>query len=361
MTDNLWDAVIVGAGPAGAVFAAELAHRCPQKKLLLLDGQDREHPKPCGGLLAPDAQKLLAGLHLTLPNTVLADPQIFAVDTVDLQSGQRRLYQRHYLNMDRYAFDRYLLSRVPDTVRIVRARCTEIKEQNGIYTLKTNGGQTFRTTDVIGADGGNSRVRRMLIGHLPYTYTAIQEWYPESADTAGLPHYACIFDAETSDSCSWLIRKNGCVIFGGAFAKTGCHAAFEAQRARLEAYFGIRFGTPEKREACPVTSPRRIRDFTPGRPHVYLIGEAAGFISASSFEGISSAMQSGRMLADAFAKGKSSADIFRLYRKNTRGLRAKLLCKIGKRAILCNSTLRFWIMKSGVQSIPRLDGEGIRI
>ena len=115
-----YDAAIIGAGPAGATFARRLAQQSPELKILLLDAQDEGHKKPCGGLLAPDAQKTLAHFDLVLPKSVLADPQIFAVETMDLRTRRVRYYQRYYLNMDRYAFDRWLVSLVPPTVEIVR-------------------------------------------------------------------------------------------------------------------------------------------------------------------------------------------------------------------------------------------------
>jgi flavin-dependent dehydrogenase len=90
-----------------------------------------------------------------------------------------------------------------------------------------------------------------------------------------------------------------------------------------------------------------MRDFVTGKDGVYLVGEAAGLISASSFEGISSAMLSGRMLAEAFTK----KDVARAYRKATRRLRCKLYGKTFKRSILCSPALRALIMKSGVQSV----------
>ena len=105
----LYDVVIVGAGPAGTLFAAGLAKSVPKLRIALIDGQSRVH-KPCGGLLAPDAQKALAQLGLVLPRSVLSDPQIFAVETIDISQHCIRYYPRHYLNMDRYLFDRWLLS-----------------------------------------------------------------------------------------------------------------------------------------------------------------------------------------------------------------------------------------------------------
>lgn len=130
-----YDAAIIGAGPAGATFARRLAQQSPELKILLLDAQDEGHKKPCGGLLAPDAQKTLAHFDLVLPKSVLADPQIFAVETMDLRTRRVRYYQRYYLNMDRYAFDRWLVSLVPPTVEIVRGRCTAVSRTDGGFVL----------------------------------------------------------------------------------------------------------------------------------------------------------------------------------------------------------------------------------
>ena len=48
-----------------------------------------------------------------------------------------------------------------------------------------------------------------------------------------------------------------------------------------------------------------------GADGVYLVGETAGFISASSFEGISSAIRSDSALADAFRNVKNTSKITR--------------------------------------------------
>lgn len=352
---KVYDVAIVGAGPAGAVFAKELAALSPERSAILINGQTKENKKPCGGLLAPDAQRVLAEFDLTLPKNILADPQIFSVETIDLTTKCVRYYQRHYLNMDRFEFDKWLLSLVPDGIAKVCGRVREIKEGNGIYHLDLSRGDGSREVvfakAVVGADGGGSVVRRRLIGRMPKQYVSIQEWYENKGQP--LPYYSCIFDRHTSDSCSWTIHKDGYVIFGGAFEKQGCKEAFEAQKARLEAFLNNSFGIPVKREACLVTSPRRASDFCCGKPSVYLLGEAAGFISSSSFEGISSAIESGKLLAEAFGEGSTPEKILRLYRQKTLLLRVKLLTKTLKRWVLCTPLLRYIIMKSGVQSIKK--------
>ena len=345
-----YDVVIIGAGPAGSVFAKELARKAPQLCVLLVDGQDKRNKKVCGGLLAPDAQEMFAKLGLTLPTEILADPQIFDVETIDLAKKCVRNYQRHYLNMDRFAFDKWLVSLIPDGVDIHNGRCKGISRDGEGFTL-TLGDRKIQSRFVVGADGANSLVRRTFFNDKPMKYVAIQQYFP--CTNQALPPYSCIFDPETSDSCSWTIRKEDHVIFGGAFHRKNCRKAFEKQKERLEAFWGVEFGTPIKTEACLVTSPRKMKHFNLGRDGAFLIGEAAGFISASSFEGISSALLSARMLAEAFGMAENAQDILRGYSKNAKKLKFKLYTKIQKRRVLCSPFLRFVVMKSGLQSMKK--------
>ena len=349
---SIYDIAVVGAGPAGTVFVKEISQAHPDLKILLIDGQSPDSAKPCGGLLAPDAQKFLARFDLVLPKSVLEDPQIFAVETIDIDRNLVRYYQRHYLNMDRYAFDRWLLSLVPPHVDVCKGRCNGIKKEEDLYSIlikRDNTEKTVKARALVGADGGSSVVRRTFFKPMRIQYVAIQQWFENKGQK--LPYYSCIFDAKTSDSCSWTIHKGSYVIFGGAFQKQGCREAFDTQKARLEAFLGNTFGEAVKTEACLVSSPRTMKDFCTGNDSVFLLGEAAGFISASSFEGLSSAMYSGKVLADAFAEGKSYTEIQKEYRKNTNSLRCKLRMKSVKRALLCNPFIRDIIMRSGLQCI----------
>ena len=99
----MYDVIIVGAGPAGSVFATLLNQNI---KGLIIDkkGENLPFQKPCGGLLAPRAQKALASLSWTLPKDLLVDPQIFSVKTIDLKTKLCRHYQREYVNVDRYKY-----------------------------------------------------------------------------------------------------------------------------------------------------------------------------------------------------------------------------------------------------------------
>ena len=114
----MYDLAIIGAGPAGATLARAIGQKY---KALLVDKKENPaagyfHGKCCGGLLAPDAQKLLARMGVALPREALVGPQIFAVRAIDLSSGRERFYQRFYINIDRGKFERWLISLVPPFV-----------------------------------------------------------------------------------------------------------------------------------------------------------------------------------------------------------------------------------------------------
>ncbi|MBQ7604518.1 MAG: FAD-binding protein [Clostridia bacterium] len=350
---NIYDVVIIGAGPGGAFAAKRLRDHGFDGSVLLVDGSFGRG-KTCGGLLSPDAQRLLASYGLTLPNPVLSDPQIFAVETADLKSGDRRLYQRSYLNMDRRRFDDWMNSMVPDSVDRADARCVDIgRSDDGFYVILMSGGvkSTVRAGRVVGADGGGSVVRRKLFPEKRRItkYVSIQQHFEGASGV--FPPYACIFDPVTSDSCSWLILKDGKTIFGGAFPKRGCRAAFEKQKKRLCEFYGAALGRPVLTEACLLCSPRRAGDIITGKDGAYLIGEAAGFISPSSFEGISCAIFSADSLALALSRGGDNEKISRTYASLTSSLKRKITLKTAKRGVLFSPFLRGIIMKSGITSV----------
>lgn len=340
-----YDCIIVGAGPAGSTLARILDQ---SKRVLLLDGN--RGGKPCGGLLAPDAQKALARFDLTLPKDVLVDPQIFSVKTIDVAAGLTRWYPRLYINVDRGRFDAWLLSLAGRNVEVRRARCRRIAQADGLYRVTFAGEDgaeiTAEAPVLVGADGAGSLVRRTFFPALrTRTYVAIQQWFREDPAKVN-PFYSCIFDPAATDCCSWSIHKDGTLIFGGAYAPLNCRAAFEAQKKRLEP-FGFHFGAPIKTEACLVLRPRGLGSFQCGRGGVYLVGEAAGLISPSSLEGISSAITSATALAASLTARRPQ----RAYRAKTRSLRLKLALKNLKCPFMYVPFLRALVLRSGLSSI----------
>ena len=350
-----YDVVIVGAGPAGSTAARLLDGRF-STAIVDKKGPKTRFAKPCGGLLAPDAQKIMASMGLNLPKEILVDPQIFAVRTIDLDSGKSRYYQRFYLNIDRDKFDRWMMEQIPPRVERIWGSCIAVEEGEEGYrlTIRKEDGERecILAARLIGADGAHSMVRRTFFPTRTIRrYTAIQQWF-EQKDAH--PLYSCFFDSENTDCYSWTVSKDGYFLYGGAFPPKQARERFERQKAKL-ASVGYTVDRPLRTEACEVLRPTGWRSFCCGKKNVFLAGEAAGLISPSSLEGISSALLSGAILAEALNEQEDRT--IHIYRRKTRKLRSRLFFKLAKCPALYQPLLRRVVMASGLAAIKMRCGQ----
>ncbi len=349
-----YDIAIIGAGPAGATLARLLSK---QYRILLLDrrdlldGDNETREKCCGGLLAPDAQKILGRLGLAVPTGVLVDPQLFLVRTIDFDNQIERFYQRFYFNMDRKRFDEWLVSIIPDHVDLALGcrfnSLSDAKEGYQIAFMHENKIYTEKVGLVIGADGAWSNVRRQLLqdNDPVRRYIAIQEWFETDES---IPHYGAIFDSSVTDFYSWIITKDNQLIIGSALQpEKQADQRFELLKRNLRDY-GYRIGGRIKRSGAYVVRPRSNRDLYTGNDHSALVGEAAGFISPSSAEGISYAIQSAYALAKSLDNGMEGFQ--KRYEANLGSLKRNLIIKRLKSPGMYNRTLRGLVMRSGILS-----------
>ena len=350
----MYDVAITGAGPAGATLARLIGLKY---KVLLIDKRPLQDTveithtgKCCGGLLAPDAQQVLGEMRLGLPQSVLVSPQLFVVRTFDLQANLERYYQRFYLNLNREAFDRWLVSLVPPSVEIrtntifKAAQATE----NGYELTLTSQGQEYkeRARFLVGADGANSLVRKATFPtHSVPTYVAVQEWF--KVDQA-LPYFTAIFDPRLTDFYAWTIPKEGYLLLGAALPLgKDPLGRFEVLKQRL-AVKGFDFSNRVKREGCLVLRPKSNKSIVHGIGNVALLGEAAGWISPSSAEGFSYAFRSARALAEAMEEGLDAT--VANYKAKTQGLVANVVIKNLKSPFMYQPRLRSMVLRSGVMS-----------
>jgi len=350
-----YDVIIIGAGPAGSTLARTLGR---EKKVLLVDKRplDKEPSKlikNCGGLIAPDAQKALASFGLSIPKSVLVSPQMFSVETIDFDNKLVRDYQRHYINVDREEYDRWLVSLCTDKCEqmfSIRYRGAELVEDKYEVKLLVNGVlKEVHCNILVGADGANSKVKKEFIGTLPNEpkrYISIQEWFPNDKD---VNQFVAMFDKEISDFYSWIIPKDDGIIFGSAIEEGKSATKYhDLQKEKLRDY-GYDLGEPIKREGCHILRPMSSKDICLGQNRVALIGEASGLISPTSAEGISYAMLSGAELGKAILKDQDNFLV--LYEKNAHYLKKNIDSKMRKYPAMYNETLRKIIFKLGLGSI----------
>ena len=111
----------------------------------------------------------------------------------------------------------------------------------------------------------------------------------------------------------------------------------------------MKFGKTVFREGTLILRPVKQSQLLAAGQGVALLGEAAGWISPSSAEGLSYAFKSALMLADAL---RSTPDGFeKRYQEKTRKLRKNIFLKNLKSIFIFNPVLRKMIMNAGIQSI----------
>jgi len=354
MTKFDYDIIIIGSAPAGSSLARVLH---PTLKVLLVDrrGLDDEPSKlikNCGGLIAPDAQKALASFGLSIPKSVLVSPQMFSVESLDFDNDRVRHYQRHYINVDRERYDRWLVSLVGSHIeksfstRYLKGE--KIEDGFRVTLLKDGLKHEFTTAILVGADGANSKVKKEFIAHRsnPKRYISIQEWFKNDTN---LNQFVAMFDEEISDFYSWIIPKDDYIIFGSAVQEGKDATTYHnLQKKKLEKY-GYKLDTPLKKEGCYLLRPMSSKDICLGENGVALIGEASGLISPTSAEGISYAMISGVMLGEAINEG--GQNFMSQYVKQASKLKSNIATKLLKYPMMYNKTMRKIIFKLGIGAI----------
>ena len=349
----MYDIVIIGGGPAGDSFARLIGKRY---KVLLLEKRsfdlNKTREKSCGGLIAPDAQLMLARFGLGIPKSVLISPQMFAVRTIDIENHIERYYQRHYINIDRQAFDQWLESLIPQEVKIINnAVYHSYRMENDEIVVKFfYQGKIYeeKTKLLAGADGAFSMLRNQAFpdSPKPKLYISIQEWFETHKN---LDYYGAVFDREITDFYSWMIPKENTLILGTAL-EPGKQAGekFQLLKNKLKNY-GFQFEKSIKKNGACLFRPIHSKQICTGSQKIALLGEAAGFISPSSAEGLSYAFKSALALARSLEGGLEG--FAGVYKKEAQSLMRNIFFKNLKSPAMYNRVLRKLILKSGVKSL----------
>ena len=304
---------VIGGGPSGAC-AAEICAQEPNIETYIIE-RKMDNAKPCGGAIP-----LCMVDEFDLPSEIIdrkvRKMKMISPSNVEVDIGST-LKDDEYIGMcRREVMDGYLRDRAvklgaePINALVTSIDCPAPGDDNGRYTIHYSRNDLGRkapdeTLDVdviIGADGANSRVAKAIDAGEYNFAIAFQErikiddekmaFYDELAEMY-------VGDDVSPDFYGWVFPKYDHVGVGTGTVVNRPGIKMYQDAIRERAGDKIAGGKVIKVEAHPIPEhyrPRRLKH------RAMLVGDAAGYVTKCSGEGIYFAAKSGRMCAEAIVE-----------------------------------------------------------
>ncbi len=360
--------VVVGAGPSG-VMAAYEASRAGD--VLLIDALCRPREKSCGGMLNEYSQSFLKSVEglEEIPDEIICKPEQLTFRFVDWDRSIRKASTLHFVNVDRQGFDEWLLGILPDTVTIAPStRLTEIiaNDENGVAVRVGDADEREAPTIAItcdylvGCDGPRSTVRRCLPVSQLSCYKTLQDFIPLTQEID--PYFDCLYTKSLGPTYGYgyVVPKGDYALVGSVFYP-GTKGCLEAHEQAIGLYrMRYRYAEArEKREAWTAVQVKSVSDIVGGHGRVLLAGEAGGIMSPSSGEGISFALNSGKLAGEAVeAALHEGSDALDTYRASLKPIKRNISRRLRYRPVL-DSDWGKWI--AGKMPLSIVDAVAHRI
>jgi geranylgeranyl reductase family protein len=311
-----YDAIVVGAGPAGCASAILLAER--GWSVLLLDKAAFPRPKICGELLSPESARILDRLGVLKEVDAAGQPivgmRIVAPDGTRLEGryptdGPWRGYRGHGLAIPRLVLDRLLFDRaraLPIDAR-ERHRVTDLRVRDGAVTgvrVEDAAGRAVEVAAplVVGADGRVSVVARALGLARPHRLRRLAL----IQHVEGLGSLGDLGEIYVDPPDYAILNPVAAGVVNLGLVVPQAHA--RAFRGRLETFFAARLRQLRHlaprlegmRAAGPLLAmgPLAYRVDEPAVGGIALVGDAAGFYDPFTGEGLYTALRSAELLAE---------------------------------------------------------------
>ena len=293
---QIWDAVVIGAGPAGATAARRLAQN--SATTLLLEKHTLPRYKACGGGVPARTIALLDGLDLSPVSEGI-------IDTIEVshlgQSWFRKTSPQPLAWMVmRDRFDQFLCEQAVTAGAVLHdaTPVQSITPLDGHYEVETPAGVVL-ARHVLAADGATGPTARWLDLDSAPTRSAAFE-IEVAASAAALERWQGAVNVDVGYrpwGYGWVFPKDGKLSVGVVLAPKHGRTIRE-QTSRYLSRLGLSDATIVQVQGHPIRY-RRSEHEPVGRDRVLLLGDAAGLADEFTAEGIAYAVHSGQLAADA--------------------------------------------------------------
>lgn len=273
-----------------------------------MDASSLPRDKSCGGMLNEYTQSFLADFG-EMPDSLWLEPRWVNFRYHDWDRRILRPTELRFANVDRRGFDDWLLSLLPENVTVVGSSTVVGFDQDDLGVTvqcktREDTQAEIRCENLLGCDGPRSSVRRALGVDSVSTYVTLQDFCTLEGPIE--PYFDCIYLRDIGDSFAYayVVPKGEVAIVGSVFYPKTKRPYLKHDQVLETLRTTLPLGERMKREAWAALSVRHGSDVVPGRGRVLLCGEAGGFMSPTSGEGISYALNTGRLAGLAVAENR---------------------------------------------------------
>ena len=333
IASHVWDAAIIGAGPAGSTAALHLARR--GHAVLLIDKERFPRDKVCGDGLIADAIGALkrAGLYAD----VLRLGYRTNKGTVYSPSRVRFDVEGEYMTLKRYVLDDLIKQKAEENGAVfLQSKVTGVEPRAGHTAVTTSAvGEPIKARVVMLATGASVELAEQLGLVTESRASAVAlRCYVRSA--VEIDRLIISYDRAITPGYAWIFP------LGRGEYNVGCGIIYDAKKKRVNLRETFRLFETNFPEAIDLFE--RAGQITPlrgarlrcgmrgttalGRGNVLVIGEAIGATFPFTGEGIGKAMETGELAAEVTSRALREDDFDHLRefpRRLERELKPKFL------------------------------------